>query len=163
MNSTSLFCILFWLTPNCANLPNKHPPSISNKYEHMQLDPKTLIEHVKLAINPKYPHWVLFSNGTYIIIGDLTIKDEAAFAIKIMKEYGPVHIGSPDGDFGVKHLNKTEGWVVSGNYSAMYTYVDPEELKQAGIKNPSDIDIGLFGRNKRDKDGKECKIIFISK
>ena len=96
----------------------------------------TLIEHVRLAINPKFPHWVLFSNGTYIIIEDLTIKEEAAFAQTIMKEYGPVHVGSPAGDFGATHLNKTEVWVVSGHYSAMYTYVDPEELKHAGIKNP---------------------------
>jgi len=79
---------------------------------------------------------VLFSNGTYIIIEDLTIKDEAAFAQTIMKEYGPVHVGSPAGDLVATHLNKTEVWVVSGHYSAMYTYVDPEELKQAGIKNP---------------------------
>lgn len=126
----------------------------------MQVDPKTLIEHVRLDINPKFTHWVLFSNGTYIIIEDLTIKDEAAFAKKIMKEYGPVHIGSPAGDFGVTHLNRTEGWALSGHYSAMYTYVDPEELKQAGVKTPSDIDIGVLGRNKRDKDGKECKFIF---
>lgn len=127
------------------------------------VNPKTLIEHVRLAINPKFTHWVLFSNGTYIIIEDLTIKDEAAFAKKIMKEYGPVHIGSPAGDFGVTHLNRTEGWAASGHYSAMYTYVDPEELKQAGVKTPSDIDIGVLGRNKRDKDGKECKIILINK
>ena len=26
-----------------------------------------MIEHVKLAINPKFQDWVLFENGTYIL------------------------------------------------------------------------------------------------
>jgi hypothetical protein len=80
-----------------------------------------------------------------------------------MREYGPVHVGSPAADFVVTHLNKTEGWVVSGHYHGMYTYVNPDELKKAGLENPTDVDIGLFGRGKRNHDGKECHVVFISK
>jgi hypothetical protein len=129
----------------------------------MQTALTKLIEHVRLAINPKFHQWVLFSNGTYIIIEDATIQDQAAFAKKIMREYGPVHVGSPAADFAVTHLNKTEGWVVGGHYHGMYTYVNPDELKKAGLENPTDVDIGLFGRGKRNKDGKECYVVFISK
>jgi hypothetical protein len=122
-----------------------------------------LISHVRKAINPKYQHWVLFSNGTYVIIEDSTVQDAAGFATKIIKQYGPVYPGSPAGDFGVIHLTRTNGWAVSGQYDAMYTYVDTSELLNAGIQHPADVDVGLLGRRKRDKDGKECRIIYISK
>jgi len=127
------------------------------------MDSNKLLEHVKLAINPQFTHWVLFANGTYIIIEDSTVKDESTYCTEIMKEYGPVYVGSPAGDFSVTHLNKTEGWVVGGHYYGMYTYVNPEELKGQNIENPSDADIGLFGRNKREIDGKDCKIIHVNK
>jgi hypothetical protein len=126
-------------------------------------DSSKLLAQVKLAINPKFPHWVLFSNGTYIIIEDSAITDEASYCTEIMKEYGPVHAGSPAGDFSVTHLNKTDGWVVSGHYYGMYTYVNPEELEARNIKNPTDIEIGVFGRHKRELDGKDCKIIHVNK
>ncbi len=128
-----------------------------------QPDSSTLISQVRKAINPKYQHWVLFANGTYVIIKDSTVKDAAAFATKINKQYGPVYPGSPAGDFGVIHLTRTNGWAVSGQYDAMYTYVDSSELLNAGIQHPTDVDVGLLGRRKRDKDGKECRIICISK
>jgi hypothetical protein len=80
-----------------------------------------------------------------------------------MKEYGPVYAGSPAGDFSVTHLTKTDGWVVSGHYYGMYTYVNPEELGTKNIKKLTDVDIGVFGRHKRELDGKDCKIIHINR
>ena len=77
-----------------------------------------------------------------------------------MKEYGPVYPGSPAGDFGVIKLNKTTGWVVSGDCYGMYTYVNPGEL---GSKKPGDVEIGLLGRMKRDKDGKNPVVLHINK
>ena len=126
-------------------------------------DSSKLISHIKLAINPQFSHWVLFANGTYIIVEDTSVTDDAIYCTKIMREYGPVYAGSPAGDFFVTHLTKTEGWVVGGHYNGMYTYVNPEELKGTNKKNPTDTDIGLFGRNKREIDGKDCKIIYINK
>ncbi len=168
MNLQACFGIILWLlasttTPRSAYSKEFCQPPFQDYATNDSLDPKTLIKHVKLAINPRYTRWVLFSNGTYIIIENDTIADEGAFAKKIMSEYGLVHAGSPAGDFSVTHLSKTEGWVVSGNYYGMYTYVGPSELKKAGVQNPSDVDVGLFGRRKRENDGKECRIIFVSK
>ena len=48
-----------------------------------------LIEKVRLAINPEFPKWVLFSNGTYVIVEDETaISDSRAYALKQMSEFG---------------------------------------------------------------------------
>jgi hypothetical protein len=121
-----------------------------------------LISHIRLAINPKYQHWVLFSNGSYIILTDSLKGDPKSNALKIMKEYGPVHGGSPAGDISIKKLNKTQGWSVGGHYYGMYTYVHPDELIRAGIANPSDLDVGVYGRDKRDKDAKELRIVYIN-
>lgn len=125
------------------------------------MNDKELIENVKLAINPKFQHWVLFKNGTYIIFDDVkninNINDEA---IKMMKEFGPVFIGGPAGDFNTIHLSKTEGWIVSGHGYGMYTYVSPSEISN---KTPNDLEIGLFGRSKRDLDGKNPEIIYTNK
>lgn len=61
--------------------------------------------------------WVLFDNGTCVILvepGD----DLAAPAVALMKERGPVHPGSPAGDFGVIVLPDGFGWVVTGHHDA---------------------------------------------
>ncbi|RXM39194.1 hypothetical protein BOQ62_12715 [Chryseobacterium sp. CH21] len=119
-----------------------------------------MIEHVKLAINPKFQDWVLFENGTYIIFDDIsTIKDVKEEAIQLMKEFGPVSAGGPAGDFSVIHLNFTEGWLVSGHGYGMYTYVHPSELDN---ESPNDLEIGLYGRSKRDSDGQNPEIIHIN-
>ena len=125
-----------------------------------ELTKTELIKHVKLAINPEFKNWVLFSNGTYIIIEETS--DEKAIenlGLEKMEEFGPVQAGGPAGDFGTISLYNTEGWVVSGHGYGMYTYVHPSEL---GSKSPQDYEIGIYGRNKRDKDGLNPEIICIS-
>ncbi|MDR4950809.1 hypothetical protein REB14_01270 [Chryseobacterium sp. ES2] len=120
-----------------------------------------MIEHVKLAINPKFQDWVLFENGTYIIFDDISIiEDIKKEALQLMKEFGPVYAGGPAGDFNVIHLNLTEGWLVSGHGYGMYTYVHPSELDS---DSPNDLEIGLYGRSKRDSDGQNPEIIHINK
>ncbi|BFO68290.1 hypothetical protein [Chryseobacterium sp. KCF3-3] len=120
-----------------------------------------MIEHVKLAINPKFQDWVLFENGTYIIFDDISIiEDVKKEALQLMKEFGPVYAGGPAGDFNVIHLNLTEGWLVSGHGYGMYTYVHPSELDS---DSPNDLEIGLYGRSKRDSDGQNPEIIHINR
>lgn len=120
-----------------------------------------MIEHVKLAINPQFQDWVLFKNGTYIIFDHAdTIKDIHAEAIEQMKEFGPVLAGGPAGDFNTITLKHTEGWIVAGHGYGMYTYVNPIEIEN---KVPNDLEIGLFGRSKRDLDGKQPQIIYTNR
>lgn len=143
---------------NCDNQIPKTNKTINSNISKM--DNKELIENVKLAINPKFQDWVLFKNGTYIIFDNVdTIKNVKEEAIKMMKEFGPVYAGGPAGDFGTTHLTKTDGWVISGHGYGMYTYVNPSEIEN---NSPTDIEVGLFGRAKRDLDGKNPEIIYIN-
>jgi len=121
---------------------------------------KKFLENIRLAINPKFQYWVLFEHGTYIIFDDITtISDIRVEAVKQMKEYGPVHVGGPAGDFEVIPLSQTEGWVVAGHGYGMYTYVSPTELNSS---SPSDITVGLYGRSKRNNDGENPNIIYVN-
>ncbi len=100
--------------------------------------------------------WVLFANDTCVIVmkpdGDL-----AAQATAIMAEYGPVHVGTPAGDFGVIHLDEAPGWAVYGHHPDMLTYVSPDETGE----DPNDLVIGMLGRGKRDLDGKTPTVIHV--
>ncbi|WP_232707008.1 hypothetical protein [Epilithonimonas sp. JDS] len=138
---------------------NKQSENIDEKT--VQMSNHELISHIKLAINPKFQDWVLFKNGTYIIFDEAnTIKDVNSEALKQMKDFGPVYAGGSAGDFGIIKLNQTDGWLVSGHGYGMYTYVNPGELR---TKNPSDSEIGFFGRNKRDLDSKRLEIIYVNR
>jgi hypothetical protein len=120
-----------------------------------------LLEHVRLAINPSFKNWVVFEHGTYIVFDHVdTIPDIEKTAIQLMAEYGPVSAGGPAGDFTVLGLTQTEGWSISGHCYGMYTYVHPSELK---TEKPSDVEVGVYGRSKRDKDGKNPKVIHVNK
>ncbi|MCA9795773.1 MAG: hypothetical protein KC910_28390, partial [Candidatus Eremiobacteraeota bacterium] len=70
-----------------------------------------LVERIRsVACNPA-TGWVLFEHGTVVFVleaqGDL-----AARAIDVLREFGPVHVGSPAGDFGVSGFEW--GWAVTG-------------------------------------------------
>ncbi|BAP31977.1 uncharacterized protein CHSO_2940 [Chryseobacterium sp. StRB126] len=120
----------------------------------------SILEHIKLAINPIFQDWVLFKNDTYIIFDDIaTVENVQEEAIKLMKEFGPVFAGGSAGDFNVIHLNATEGWLVSGHGYGMYTYVHPLELDN---ESPNDLEIGLLGRSKRNLDGENPEIRHIN-
>ena len=131
------------------------------KKQSNKMSEKELIENVKLSISPKFQDWVIFKNGTYIIFDDITqVKNINDEAIAMMKEFGPVFAGGPAGDFNTIRLLKTEGWIVAGHGYGMYTYVSPTEIEN---KSPNDLEVGLFGRSKRDLDGKNPEIIYINK
>ncbi|MGE8552578.1 MAG: hypothetical protein ACN6OB_01430 [Chryseobacterium jejuense] len=120
----------------------------------------SILEHIKLAINPKFQDWILFKNDTYIIFDDISVVENVQDeAIKLMEEFGPVFAGGPAGDFNIIHLNSTEGWLVSGHGYGMYTYVHPSELDN---ETPNDLEIGLYGRSKRNLDGENPEIVHIN-
>ncbi|WP_291148697.1 hypothetical protein [Flavobacterium sp. UBA7680] len=149
--------LLTFLSLGCKNPEKK---KIVNQ-ESNEMTEADLLNHVRLAINPKFQDWVLFENGTYIIFDNAdTIPDLESEAIKLMKEFGPVHAGGSAGDFSVTHLKETEGWVVSGHGYGMYTYVSPNELNS---EKPNDVQIGLEGRSKRNADGQNPVIIHINR
>jgi hypothetical protein len=128
------------------------------------LEVTELIEHIKLALKPEVQNWVLFSNGTVIIINDIADgEDFKEKALRYMGEFGPVHPASDAGDFGTVKLVNTEGWMVTGHGSRMYTYVHPQELQEFFQgNNPHDLSAGIYGRYKRHKDSEGLKIIHVN-
>ena len=101
--------------------------------------------------------WVIFENGTCVIIREPK-EDLAAQAIDIMKEYGPVHVGTASADMGVIKLVNNLGWVVEGHHPDMLNYMSPDEFEN---EDPKDFVVGLLGRSKRELDSESLKIIHI--
>lgn len=150
------FGILIWFL-----MPTEKINKRNLNMKGYELPKEALINHVKLAINPQFENWILFENGTYIIIEDiLNEKEIETQGLEKMNKFGPVHGGGPAGDFGTITLDKTDGWVVSGHGYGMYTYVHPLELNKE--EAPEDYEIGLYGRSKRNLDGLNPRIICIS-
>ncbi|MFG1618209.1 hypothetical protein ACGFI3_36115 [Nonomuraea wenchangensis] len=96
---------------------------------------------------------VLFAHGTCVILmepaGDLTQQ-----ATILLREYGPVHSGTPTGDFNVIDLDGASGWAVTGHHPDILTYLDPSELE-----NHDYLAVGILGRAKRDRDGNELTVL----
>lgn len=108
----------------------------------------------KKIIEPKLKDWVIFSNGTCVIIyksqGDL--KNEAT---ETLKKYGFIAPGSSSADFQVLKIDS--GWIVYGDQPGILNYVTEEEGK-----GKEDYEIGLIGRNKKEQDSKKLDIIYIN-
>ncbi|MFC4479920.1 hypothetical protein [Flavobacterium chungangensis] len=136
---------------------------MKQKVEHQKtnrISQAELLHHVRLSINPKFQDWVLFKNGTYIIFEHVDeVSNLESKALKLIKEFGPVYTERSQ-DFDVTDLKNTEGWIVSGHGYGMYTYVSPQEIRS---KKPDTTTIGLYGREKRDLDGRNPVIIHINR
>ena len=73
------------------------------------------------------------------VVDDASPSDDIeARAVNIMRELGEVIEGTQSADVQVTALSQTMGWVVRGNVSGMYVYVQPEELEN---DNPNDVDV----------------------
>ena len=101
--------------------------------------------------------WVLFENGTVVVLME-PMDNLKSQAVDLLKEWGPVHAGGPAGDFSVISLSNYPGWIVTCQHNDILTYVAPSELKE---NKPSDVTVGLYGRNKRDLDARDLKVIHI--
>ncbi|WP_289660957.1 hypothetical protein [Flavobacterium panacagri] len=142
-----------------SNRNNSERKNFTNEQSKEMMD-SDLILKVKLAINPKFQDWVLFKNGTYIVFDNADIiSDLESEALQLMKEFGPVYAGGSAGDFGTANLGKNKGWVISGHGYGMYTYVAPSEIPE----KTNDVEIGLFGRNKRDMDSQNPIVIHVNR
>lgn len=108
----------------------------------------------KIIIDPQMS-WVLFKNGTCVMLLEPqeNIKEQA---LKILREHGSVVAGTPSGDFQVTKIPEINGWVVTGDYPGIMMYVPLEEGKKKG-----DFEIGMIGRNKRERDAKELEVVHI--
>ncbi len=118
--------------------------------------PDTLVEVWRRIIVGDTKSWVLFENGTCVILMEPD-EDLAAQATEIIREWGPVHAGSPAGDFSVITLKDAPGWVVTCHHPDVLTYVALEDVGP----EPTELAVGLAGRSRRDADGLEPHIIHV--
>jgi hypothetical protein len=101
--------------------------------------------------------WVLFAHGTCVLIREPT-QDVRRTAIDLLKQWGPVMVGSPAGDFNVLPLKDGTGWVVTSHHPDIATGVDSAELPS---HDHDPLAVGVFGRTKRDRDATELAIVHI--
>lgn len=121
------------------------------------LSKEELIRAVKEIADAISPRWVLFENGTFVILRNDQQPDAIGFwAVEMLETYGIVAREDRPLLFEVKATNK--GWLVTGDYWAIYTYVDPIEIKG----DTTDLEkIGRHGMAKRNSDSVAPKIIFL--
>lgn len=100
--------------------------------------------------------WVLFENGTCVILTQPTA-DLSAQAIQLIQEFGPVHVGTPAGDFNTLRLENGPGFVVTCHHPDILTYVAEDEVGD----EPEDLVIGLTGRAKRAQDAESLVVIHV--
>src|SRR5215510_90969 len=86
-----------------------------------------LIEAWRATINGADKSWVVFENGTCVILmqpeADLTSQ-----ATALLREFGPVQAGSSFGDFTTITLDNDRGWVVACHHNDILTFVGPDEV-----------------------------------
>ncbi len=118
------------------------------------MDIDKLVDIYKKVIEPKLKDWVIFEHGTCVIIYH-TPKNLETEAKEVLQKYGQIHPGSESADFTVMKVDS--GWIVAGSQPGILNYVPEDE--GAGKE---DYEIGLLGRNQKDLDSKELKVVHIN-
>ncbi len=113
-----------------------------------------LIDVWKKSIKGDEKSWVLFENGTCVILLEPE-KDLAKQAKEILSKWGRVQIGTPSADFDIITLDSGDGYAVSCHHPEIFTLV----LKEEGLDE--DFKIGIEGRSNRDCDAEELNVIHI--
>ena len=113
---------------------------------------KTLIDTWQGIINGPDKSWVLFENGTCVILMEPEA-DLAAQATALLREWGPVHAGSSFGDFSTIKLEDGRGWVVTCHHNDILTYVGPDEV---GAGRRSDVLSGCWAGPSEARTPRSC-------
>ena len=122
------------------------------------MEKQKLIEMCQQSINDINKHWVLFEYGTCVIVMQPQGKTEwelEAQAKALLSEFGPVHVGTPSGDFRTVVLDNDLGWVVTCHHPDILTFVGLEDGED------NQLTLGLMGRSWRDLDSKELQVIAV--
>ena len=101
--------------------------------------------------------WVVFRHGTCVILmnGAASKEDATTKATQIIAEYGPVHAGSPAGDFNVTQNPAVEGIIVTCWHDDVLNFVGKDEDGGNPFVN------ALAGRSKRDQDGRSPQVLHV--
>ncbi|MFJ9815518.1 hypothetical protein ACIRU3_09635 [Streptomyces sp. NPDC101151] len=119
------------------------------------VDTETLIDAWRRLLSGSGKSWVLFEHGTCVVLEEPegSLADRAT---GILREFGPVSVGGPAGDFRVLELQNGEGWLVTGHHPDVVTFVALDESE-----DPSHLAVGIHGRSKRDQDGRDPHVVHV--
>jgi hypothetical protein len=118
-----------------------------------------LVETWRQIIIGDQKSWVLFAYGTCVVLVSPE-QDLAGQATEILREHGPVHPGSPAGDFTVISGAGAPGWVITYDHPDVLNHVAPDEVAEPSDRG-DDLHVGLTGRAKRDRDGHELTVLHV--
>ncbi|MHB9858340.1 hypothetical protein [Streptomyces sp. YIM S03343] len=121
----------------------------------MVVDTETLIDAWRRLLTGSGKSWVLFEHGTCVVVED-PVGDLAEHATGILRQYGPVQVASPAGDFRVLELNNGEGWLVTGHHPDVVTFVPIGDCD-----DQSHLAVGILGRTRRGQDGDELRVVHV--
>ncbi|MET7685387.1 hypothetical protein [Streptomyces sp. NPDC005423] len=119
------------------------------------VDTETLIDTWRGLLAGSGKSWVLFEHGTCVVIED-PAGDLAERATGLLREFGPVQVAGPSGDFRVLELGEEQGWLVTGHHPDVVTFVASGEPDE-----PSHLAVGMHGRAKRDQDGTGLRVVHV--
>jgi hypothetical protein len=125
----------------------------------MSDDAKALVDTWRKIIVGEGKSWVLFEHGTCVILRGAAAEGLGEQATALLKEWGPMVVGTPAGDFDVVELQDNPGWVVTCHHPDILTYVGANEFPEGA--DPNDLIIGLLGRSKRHQDAEELEVVHI--
>jgi hypothetical protein len=101
--------------------------------------------------------WVLFSHDTCVLFAEPE-GDIAEQARALLREWGPVQVGTPSADFNVGAMEEVTGWLVTCHHPGIVTYVGPED----GVgSDAAEVIVGLLGRAKRHQDAQEQAVVHV--
>lgn len=103
--------------------------------------------------------WVVFENGTCVVLMAPDGSDPATQATALLQEYGQVQTGTPSADFEIIELAEYPGWVVTCHHPDILNYVPADALAEKA--GPPDLLVGLMGRSARDEDARHPVVIAI--
>jgi hypothetical protein len=102
--------------------------------------------------------FIVFERGTVVVVvGAEPDVDLAARAVALLSEWGPVHVGTPAGDFNVITLPDGLGWAVTCHHPDIITLVALGEAPGGAL----DLLVGLLGRSKRAEDAERLSVVHV--
>ena len=118
-----------------------------------------MIENVQLAVYSEMRNWVLFKNGTYVVVEE-EITEERIKMIGLA-QMKAVREAQDDiaSEFLVTKLPKVDGWSVNRNADGMFTYLHTSDFEE---EKPREMKIAELGRIRRAKDAEDLEVICIS-
>jgi hypothetical protein len=126
------------------------------RQEESRMEGTELVEAWRVTINGPGKSWVLFENGTCVILMEPEA-DLAAQATALLRAYGPVRAGSSFGDFSTITLEDGRGWVVTRHHNDILTFVGPDEVS----RDAEEVVVGLLGRSKRGQDAEDLRVLHV--